>query len=130
MTKNRLLSSASAAGMSLAAVPLVFAAVASHSAQPASPAPGTVKGVLELFGGPSPGRSYPQPGSVTARQHGKPVETVYANKHGHYSMYLAPGRYTLTGKPHGTSMTCRAEHAITVHSGQTTTHIDVVCPVP
>jgi hypothetical protein len=137
MTKNLLLSAASAVAVSLAVLPLVFGSPAIASAkaqhQPAGHAAGTVKGVLELFGGPYPGRAYPRPGTVTAHHKGKKetiTVTVRTNKHGRYTLNLPPGRYTLTGKPRHEHLQCRAEHPVVVQSNQTTIHVKVICPVP
>src|SRR5215472_16181301 len=68
MIKNRLKYSAALAGASLAVLPLMLTGQAGHSAQLADR--GTVTGVLELVGGPAPGRSFPEPGTVTAHRHG------------------------------------------------------------
>jgi len=132
MTKNRLANVTVRAGMSLAVVPLVFAGLAGHSGQRAQADPGIVSGRLELVGGPSPGRTFPVPGLVTARRPGGGSVTVHANKHGWYWMSLAPGRYKLTGHPahSGGHLTCYAPHPVTVRADKVVKHVDVVCPVP
>jgi len=129
MTKNRLKNPAFLAIASLAVLPLTFASQAGRSA-PAATDRGTVTGVLELAGGPYPGRTFPRPGTITARRHGMRIVTVRTTRHGRYMLHLAPGRYRLTGRPRHTGLTCIAPHPVTVRAGQRVKGIKVICPVP
>ncbi len=124
---KRLLSAISAAGMSLAVLPLVFTNLTGHFAQPAHARSGTVQGLLEK-GSAYPPHSQPWPGLVTARRHGATVASARTNKRGHYVLHLAPGRYTLTGKTRHSSLTCIYPNRVTVHAGQAIKHVDLVCP--
>jgi hypothetical protein len=128
MTKNRLKYSASLAGASLAVLPLVLTSQAGHSPQLADR--GTITGVLELVGGPAPGRSFPEPGTVTAHRHGVAIATVRTTRHGRYVLQLAPGRYRLTGRPRHTKVNCFTPHPVTVRADKTVKGINVICPVP
>ena len=128
MTDHRIRALALRAAAPLAVLPLLLAPAASHAATRQIPVYGTVKGVLELFGGPAPGRAYPRAGVVTARN-GTISITARANTHGRFKFRLFPGRYRLTGHIRHERLRCTAPHPIRVRAHETV-RINVICPVP
>jgi len=131
MTAHRIARLALRAAVPLAAFSLLLAPAVGHAITPPHhPRFGTITGVLELAGGPAPGKIWPVPGVVTAHRHGIENIVTRAGKHGRFRIrQVAPGRYRLTGHPRHQHLICRAPHKITVRPGKTV-HVKVVCPVP
>lgn len=92
---------------------------------------GTIIGTLVAVGGPAPGLPRPLPGSVRlTNMHTHASKVVTVGVDGRYSLPIAPGSYTLTGKSpqynSGQSYDCQAQRAAVVVSSKTTTS-DVYC---
>ena len=128
MTRHRIRTLALRAAAPLAMLPLLLVPAVSQAATPRIPVYGTVKGTLELFGGPAPGKAFPRPGVVTAHR-GDIAIATRANKHGRFEFRLFPGRYRLTGQIRHQRLRCTAAHPIKVKAHHVI-HVNVVCPVP
>ena len=130
MTSNRIRTLAFRAAVPLVALPLLLAPAISHAQTSHRPRFGAITGVLELAGGPAPGKIWPQPGIVIAHRHGAENIAVHAGKHGRFVIRtVSPGRYRLTGHPRHERLRCFDPRKVTVRPGKTV-HVKVICPIP
>jgi hypothetical protein len=90
-----------------------------------STARGRVTGLIQLCGGPAPGRCFLQNAtvSVVARRH--LVVAKQETRHARFSFLLVPGEYTLVATTGGT----RRQRTIVIKAHQLL-HANIVIPVP
>jgi hypothetical protein len=103
-----------------------------------------VRGKFEMVGGPAqPGKTStpvrPLSGVVTFRDSGADVLNVTVGRSGKFTLNLAPGSYTVTGRSKQieqqnadgsvSNPTCSSAVKLTVRPG-TSAHVTVVCAVP
>jgi hypothetical protein len=97
------------------------------------PADSRIIGKLEREGGPlGPGGKQPPvvplSGTVMFSRRGHRTVRVHAGKSGRFSLLLAPGRYTVSGRVEGLPV-CRLAGGLKVTADRTR-HIVVACIVP
>lgn len=138
---GRLTSMAGWVGIGMALTTLALAGCSSSSepsavsssvgkANPVTRDSGTVRGVLEVVGGPAPGSPRPAtPGTVTLR--GSSRYSVAVDGRGRFRVAVDPGTYEVTGTSpllgDGTYL-CRADHVIVVTSSKPS-RVRVVCDI-
>ncbi len=94
-----------------------------------------VSGVFVMVGGPAPGVRLPLPGRIVATNTPGRRFTGTAGKSGHFTMWLPPGTYHLTGHSPRVQaghheMRCAAAHPVRARAGSPAPRVEVVCSVP
>ncbi len=110
-------------------------------AQPEPPGPPPampgvrVSGIFVMAGGPHPDVRLPLPRDIVATDTAGRHFSGAVGKSGHFTMWLTPGTYHLTGhspRVHGDqhAMRCMAAHPVRVRAGTPTPRVEVFCSLP
>jgi hypothetical protein len=92
-------------------------------------ATGTVAGILERVGGPTPAH-VPLPGRVVAIASTGARFTVTVTKNGRFQLSVPPGSYHMTGySPRLRSMQCFARNPVRIKAGKLSPNVHVVCSI-
>ena len=108
---------------------ILLAGCSRGSSSPPIAAFGTLKGILEVAGGPSPGSPRPLNGTVSIQSARGEVMTLKVDPDGKFSARVHDGSYTVTGRSPlygGGKANCESSGSVIV-TGGATTRVVVTC---